>query len=216
MGLFLLTFKEVILMFRKRQLEEWITDSVSMLITFAAGVMCTLLLMGEPEPAQIVVTEYPPLVTGAVFEEEIQPQEIDLGFDILSDSGYETEDLVRMLSDDAHSGLLPYVDAIKKAEEEYGVNALYLTCKLGLESGWGKYETGTYNIAGWMNNDGTWRNFSSPEDCVMTVARNLATTYKDTVGTSLGAVCSRYSTNPEYSYVLMDIMEEMQYGYQML
>ena len=216
MGLFLLTFKEVILMFRKRQLEEWITDSVSMLITFAAGVMCTILLMGEPEPAQMVVIEYPPLVTGAVFEEEIQPQEIDLGFDILSDSGYETEDLIRMLSDDAHSGLLPYVDAIKKAEEEYGVNALYLTCKLGLESGWGKYETGTYNIAGWMNYDGTWRNFSSPEDCVMTVARNLATTYKDTVGTSLGAVCSRYSTNPEYSYVLMDIMEEMQYGYQML
>ena len=216
MGLFLLTFKEVILMFRKRQLEEWITDSVSMLITFAAGVMCTILLMGEPEPAQMVVIEYPPLVTGAVFEEEIQPQEIDLGFDILSDSGYETEDLIRMLSDDAHSGLLPYVDAIKKAEEEYVVNALYLTCKLGLESGWGKYETGTYNIAGWMNYDGTWRNFSSPEDCVMTVARNLATTYKDTVGTSLGAVCSRYSTNPEYSYVLMDIMEEMQYGYQML
>lgn len=216
MGLFLFIFKEVTLMFRKRQLEEWITDSVSMLITFAAGVMCTILLMGEPEPAQMVVIEYPPLVTGAVFEEEIQPQEIDLGFDILSDSGYETEDLIRMLSDDAHSGLLPYVDAIKKAEDEYGVNALYLTCKLGLESGWGKYETGTYNIAGWMNYDGTWRNFSSPEDCVMTVARNLATTYKDTVGTSLGAVCSRYSTNPEYSYVLMDIMEEMQYGYQML
>lgn len=215
MGLFLLTFKEVILMFRKRNIEEWLMDSFSMLLMFAAGVTCTLMIMENREVTPVVI-EYPPLVTGAVFEEEIQPQEIDLGFDILSDSGYETEDLVRMLSDDAHSGLLPYVDAIKKAEEEYGVNALYLTCKLGLESGWGKYETGTYNIAGWMNNDGTWHNFSSPEDCVMTVARNLATTYKDTVGTSLGAVCSRYSTNPEYSYVLMDIMEEMQYEYQVL
>lgn len=193
-----------------------IRKHVNELLAFAAGTFCAVLLMGNPEPAQTVVIEYPPLVTGAVFEEETQPQEIDLGFDILADSGYEIEDLVRMLSDDAHSGLLPYVDAIKRAEDEYGVNALYLTCKLGLESGWGKYETGTYNIAGWMNNDGTWRNFSSPEDCVMTVARNLATTYKDTVGTSLGAVCSRYSTNPEYSYVLMDIMEEMQYGYQML
>lgn len=215
MGLFLLTFKEVILMFRKRNIKERLMDSLSMLLMFAAGVTCTLMIMENREVAPVII-EYPPLVTGAVFEEEIQPQEIDLYFDILSDSGYETEDLVRMLSDDAHSGLLPYVDAIKRAEEEYGVNALYLTCKLGLESGWGKYETGTYNIAGWMNNDGTWRNFSSPEDCVMTVARNLATTYKDTVGTSLGAVCSRYSTNPEYSYVLMDIMEEMQYEYQVL
>lgn len=215
MGLFLLTFKEVILMFRKRNIKEWLMDSLSMLLMFAAGVTCTLMIMENREVTPVII-EYPPLVTGAVFEEEIQPQEIDLGFDILSDSGYEIEDLVRMLSDDAHSGLLPYVDAIKKAEEEYGVNALYLTCKLGLESGWGKYETGTYNIAGWTNNDGSFRNFSSPEDCVMTVARNLATTYKDTVGTSLGAVCSRYSTNPEYSYVLMDIMEEMQYEYQVL
>lgn len=202
-------------MFRKRNIEEWLMDSLSMLLMFAAGVTCTFMIMKNREVAPVII-EYPPLVTGAVFEEEIQPQEIDLGFDILSDSGYEIEDLVRMLSDDAHSGLLPYVDAIKKAEDEYGVNALYLTCKLGLESGWGKYETGTYNIAGWRNYNGSYRNFSSPEDCVMTVARNLATTYKDTVGTSLGAVCSRYSTNPEYSYVLMDIMEEMQYEYQVL
>ena len=202
-------------MFRKRYLNDVVREVTQMLIMFAAGMIfafgASSYQVNEP-----VIIEYPPLVTGAVFEEEIQPQEITLGFDILSESGYTTEDLIRMLSDDAHSGLLPYVDAIKKAEDEYGVNALYLTCKLGLESGWGKYETGTYNIAGWMNYDGTWRNFSSPEDCVMTVARNLATTYKDTVGTSLGAVCSRYSTNPEYSYVLMDIMEEMQYGYQML
>ena len=202
-------------MFRKRYLNDVVREVTQMLIMFAAGMIfafgASSYQVNEP-----VIIEYPPLVTGAVFEEKAEPQEITLGFDILSDSGYETEDLVRMLSDDAHSGLLPYVDAIKRAEDEYGVNALYLTCKLGLESGWGKYETGTYNIAGWMNYDGTWRNFSSPEDCVMTVARNLATTYKDTVGTSLGAVCSRYSTNPEYSYVLMDIMEEMQYGYQML
>ena len=202
-------------MFRKRYLNDVVREVTQMLIMFAAGMIfafgASSYQVNEP-----VIIEYPPLVTGAVFEEEIQPQEIDLGFDILSESGYTTEDLIRMLNDDAHSGLLPYVDAIKKAEDEYGVNALYLTCKLGLESGWGKYETGTYNIAGWMNHDGTWRNFSSPEDCVMTVARNLATTYKDTVGTSLGAVCSRYSTNPEYSYVLMDIMEEMQYEYQVL
>lgn len=202
-------------MFQKHYLNDVVREVTQMLIMFAAGMIFAF-GVSSYQVNKPVIIEYPPLVTGAVFEEEIQPQEIDLGFDILSDSGYETEDLVRMLSDDTHSGLLPYVDAIKKAEDEYGVNALYLTCKLGLESGWGKYETGTYNIAGWMNNDGTWRNFSSPEDCVMTVARNLATTYKDTVGTSLGAVCSRYSTNPEYSYVLMDIMEEMQYGYQML
>ena len=192
-----------------------IRKHVNELLAFAAGTFCAVLLMGNPEPDQTVVIEYPALVEGAVFE-EITTQEIDLGFDILSNSGYTREDLTRMLSDDAHSGLLPYVDAIKKAEKEYGVNALYLTCKLGLESGWGKYETGTYNIAGWMNNDGTWHNFSSPEDCVMTVAKALATTYKDTVGSSLGAVCNRYSTNPDYSYVLMGIMEEMQYEYQML
>lgn len=190
-------------------------------MTFSFGMLAAFMVQDaidafRPEPMPVIYN-YPPLVTGAVFDEvENEPQKIDLQFDILSDSGYTKSDLTRMLDSNTHRDLLPYVDAIIEAEETYGVNALYLTCKLGLESGWGKYECGTYNIAGWKNNDGSYRNFSSPEECVMTIAKSLSTTYKETVGSSLGAVCTRYSTNPNYSYTLMSIMEEMQHGYQML
>lgn len=139
--------------------------------------------------------------------EERIVQEIDANFDILVPSGLTSEELAKSIEGPSYDVMREYVDYFVEAEEIYGVNSFYLMCKLGLESGWGKYESGRNNIAGWRNYDGSYRDFSSVKECVMTVAKCLSTTYKDSVGSNIQNVCSRYSTNPSYTYALLDIME---------
>lgn len=143
-------------------------------------------------------------------KEIVEPQEISGEFDILTPCGYTKEELETALSSDSHKVMLPYVDALIEAEDTYGVNAFYLMCKLGLESGWGKYMAAENNIGGWTNNDGSYRSFDSVEDCILHIADRLSTTYKDDVGTSLSAVCGKYNPNPLYLDTLMQIMYERQ------
>ena len=38
-------------MFRKRNIEKWLMDSLSMLLMFAAGVACTFTIMKNRDPA---------------------------------------------------------------------------------------------------------------------------------------------------------------------
>lgn len=134
-------------------------------------------------------------------------QAIDINFDILVPSGLTSEELAKSIEGPSYDVMREYVDYFVEAEETYGVNSFYLMCKLGLESGWGKYESGENNIAGWRNYDGSYRDFSSVEECVMTVAKSLSTTYKDSVGSNIQDVCSLYCDNPSYTYALLDIME---------
>lgn len=135
-------------------------------------------------------------------------QEINADFNIMIKTGYTAEELSRTLTTSAHKAMKPYIDAIVKAERTYGVNALYLLCKLGLESGWGRYMAAKNNIAGWTNNDGSFRDFDSVEDCIMHVAKNISTTYKEVVGTRLADVCERYCPGSNYTETLIQIMTE--------
>lgn len=135
-------------------------------------------------------------------------QEIDSEFNIMIPTGYTAEELSRTLTTEAHKAMLPYIDAIVKAERTYGINALYLLCKLGLESGWGRYMAAKNNIAGWTNDDGSFRDFDTVEDCIMHVARNISTIYKEAVGTNLGDVCERYCPGTNYTETLIQIMTE--------
>ena len=138
----------------------------------------------------------------------INPQEINSAFDILTPCGYSKDELAYMLSSDSYKNLSPYIDTFILAEERYGVNAFYLICKCGLESGWGTYPSGENNIAGWRNDDGSYRDFSSVDDCILHVAENLSSVYKDKVGSELKAVCVRYSTSSDYSDRLLSIMAQ--------
>ena len=138
------------------------------------------------------------------------PQPINRDFDILTPSGYTADQLVAILSDDSHKEMVPYVDAILEAEKTYGVNALYLLCKLGLESGWGKYESGENNIGGWTNNKGGFKDFASVDECVMHIAKALSGSYKDAVGTRLEDVCKRYCPDEGYTELLLEIMTDME------
>ena len=141
-------------------------------------------------------------------KEENEKQDINLDFNILSKSGYTSEELKRSISTDTHKRMMPYVDIFIKAERQYGVNALYLMSKLGLESGWCRYKTGTNNIAGWTDGKGSYRNFDSVESCIMHVAYTLSTFYKQEVGTRLEDVCGLYCPDDGYVNAVMDIMNE--------
>ena len=146
-------------------------------------------------------------------EEDAEPtyhQAINRDFDILQPCGYTSEQLKSVLSDDAHKEMIPYVDSILEAERTHGVNALYLMCKLGIESGWGKYESGKNNIGGWTNNQGGFKDFNSVDECIMHIAKNLSTSYKEIVGTRLEDVCKRYCQDEGYTELLLEIMTDME------
>ncbi len=137
---------------------------------------------------------------------DIQPQEINEDFDILSPSGYDCEQLLYSIQDEYRYEMAENVPTILEAEEKYGVNALYLMCKLGLESGWAKYPSGENNLGGWTNADGSYMDFDSEEECIMHIAENLSTEYKEKSGTRLADVCARYCPSDGYSETLIDIM----------
>ena len=137
---------------------------------------------------------------------DIQPQEINEDFDILSSSGYDCEQLLYSVQDEYRYEMAKNVPTILEAEEKYGVNALYLMCKLGLESGWAKYHSGENNLGGWTNADGSYMDFDSEEECILHIAENLSTEYKEKSGTRLADVCERYCPGDGYSETLIDIM----------
>lgn len=139
---------------------------------------------------------------------QIDPQPISRDFDVFQPCGYSAEQLCYMLSDSAHQGLLPYVGTYLYAEETYGVNAFYLICKTGYESGWGKYRANTNNIGGWTNGTGGFMSFDSVDECILHIAEKLSTEYRDAVGNRLEDVCRRYCPTPGYTEMVMQIMRE--------
>lgn len=138
----------------------------------------------------------------------IEPQSINREFNVFTPCGYSEEELIHTLSDEYRYTLIPYVDTFLKAEEEYGVNAFYLICKCGLESGWGKYVAAENNIAGWSNSDGTYMSFDSVEDCIMHVSQNLSDRYRTYTDGSIGDICKLYCPNDDYTNILLGIMED--------
>ena len=182
---------------------------------FAAFIGCTLSILifnaMEPEPVivKVIIQDPERMNPEEVFpEERVEPQTIDREFDILQPCGYTADELALAVSDQYRSELLPYVDSFLEAEETYGVNAFYLLCKFGLESGWGKYMAAENNISGWTNADGSYRNFDSVDSCIMHVAKNLSTTYREAVGSKIDDVCARYCQNDGYLDTLLGIMRD--------
>lgn len=170
-------------------------------------VVVNVILKTSPDTDASVVIPYDEPSTS---EPKAEPQMITGDFDILSSCGYTKEQLVYALSDGGRETMIPYVDSLLKAEETYGVNAFYLMCKFGLESGWASCMSGANNIGGWTNYDGSYRDFSSVDDCIMYISRNLVSQYSTSVGTRLEDVCGLYSPNDQYLTTLMGIMSDRQ------
>lgn len=137
-----------------------------------------------------------------------QPQPINLEFDISKTNEYTTEQLKEMFRGPYYDKIRPYINTFIAAEQMYGINAFFLMCLTGLESGWFKYTSGENNIAGWMRNDGSFMDFGSIEECIMHVAAGIANNYIPRIGSNIGKVTYRYCYNEGYTQALLNIMCE--------
>ena len=137
-----------------------------------------------------------------------QPQPINWEFDISKTNEYTTEQLEEMFRGPYYDKIRPYINTFIAAEQMYGINAFFLMCLTGLESGWFKYTSGENNIAGWMRNDGSFMDFGSIEECIMHVAAGIANNYIPRIGSNIGKVTHRYCYNEGYTQALLNIMYE--------
>ena len=137
-----------------------------------------------------------------------QPQPINWEFDISKTNEYTTEQLEEMFRGPYYDKIRPYINTFIAAEQIYGINAFFLMCLTGLESGWFKYTSGENNIAGWMRNDGSFMDFGSIEECIMHVAAGIANNYIPRIGSNIGKVTHHYCYNEGYTQALLNIMYE--------
>ena len=137
-----------------------------------------------------------------------QPQPINWEFDISKTNEYTTEQLEEMFRGPYYDKIRPYINTFIAAEQMYGINAFFLMCLTGLESGWFKYTSGENNIAGWMRNDGSFMNFGSIEECIMHVAACIVNNYIPRIGSNIGKVTHHYCYNEGYTQALLNIMCE--------
>lgn len=137
-----------------------------------------------------------------------QPQTINWEFDISKTNEYTMEQLEEMFRGPYYDKIRPYINTFIAAEQMYGINAFFLICLTGLESGWFKYTSGENNIAGWMRNDGSFMDFGSIEECIMHVAAGIANNYIPRIGSNIGKVTYRYCYNEGYTQALLNIMCE--------
>lgn len=137
-----------------------------------------------------------------------QPQPINWEFDISKTNEYTMEQLEEMFRGPYYNKIRPYINTFIAAEQMYGINAFFLMCLTGLESGWFKYTSGENNIAGWMRNDGSFMDFGSIEECIMHVAAGIANNYIPRIGSNIGKVTHRYCYNEGYTQALLNIMCE--------
>lgn len=137
-----------------------------------------------------------------------QPQPINWEFDISKTNEYTMEQLWEMFRGPYYDKIRPYINTFIAAEQMYGINAFFLMCLTGLESGWFKYTSGENNVAGWMRNDGSFMDFGSIEECIMHVAAGIANNYIPRIGSNIGKVAYHYCYNEGYTQALLNIMCE--------
>ena len=209
---------------KKIQYKVWLIALLCLLLTYLTLMNWSISNSPKKYNKKSVMEDSPKEITSILHSDNvIKPesyyndtteyddnQNVDMNFDISKNCGYSKEDLERILSNDEHKNMKPYIDSFLKAEKKYGVNALFLICQFGLESGWGTYKAGVNNIAGWTDGKGAFKNFDSVDDCIMFVAYKLSTFYKDTVGTRLEDVCSLYCPTKGYAEKVIRIMKEQE------
>ena len=179
-------------------------------ITNAKKYDLEIVEVSEKKPEIIIADNVIPEIKEMELIEEpkIEPQAINRDFDIFKPSGYTYKELEAALQGSSYDALRPYINTFLEAEEKYGVNAFYLMCKLGFESGWGRYQCAPNNIAGWTDGKGGFKSFNSIEECILHVAYRLSDYYKNTVGHRLEDVCNMYCPSDEYVPTLLTIMQQ--------
>lgn len=110
-------------------------------------------------------------------------------------------------------GLKPYAKAFLQAEEETGVNAVFLAAVAALESGWGdsRIAQEKNNLFGWGGASG-YMAFESKEACISKVAERIKALYltpegKYFNGYTVQAVNERYNASWQWGKTVEQIME---------
>lgn len=116
------------------------------------------------EPSLLI---YEGVLPHVVVDNNESYEELDYD-DLLSPSNVSADELEAVVKYD----LKPLVDTFLEAENEYGVNAVYLIAISALESGWGRYQFYDNNIFGFGSKE-----FDSEEECIMYVAEFIRTHY---------------------------------------
>lgn len=82
--------------------------------------------------------------------------------------------------------------AIYRAEQEYGVNGIFLLGIISNESGWGTKLANTNNLGGITKKGGGFRAFNSVDECIMYMGRLLSNNYIHQGRTTVQAVGNKY------------------------
>ncbi|QST02960.1 glucosaminidase domain-containing protein (plasmid) [Pontibacillus sp. ALD_SL1] len=124
---------------------------------------------------------------------------------------------INILLKSSSSPLYSWGHSFKKAEEEYGINALYLMSHAALETGWGKSDIATdkNNLFGFKAYDWDPYNNAAPfanfEDSILYVAKYVKENYLTEGGIyyhgpHLKGMNTRYATDPLWSDKIASIM----------
>lgn len=94
---------------------------------------------------------------------------------LISSCGFTVDELKERL----RYPLSEYAECFIKAEEETGVNAVFLSAVAALESGWGKSNVAKNknNLYGWTTDSGSFMKFESKESCIMFIATKFKELY---------------------------------------
>ena len=122
--------------------------------------------------------------------------------DLTTSCGYSAEELSKGLSGE----IFYLAEEFSKAEEKYGVTALFLCAVAALESGWGRYCFRPNNIFGWSGKD-----FETKADCIDFVALKIAEHYlsedgKYYNGKTVSGVNTFYNGNGFWETKIAEIM----------
>lgn len=125
--------------------------------------------------------------------------------DLTQPSNVTYEDLCAV----SESGLIGLEQYFIDAEQQYGVNCVFLMSVAALESGWGTSLFRENNLFGFGQYD-----FTSKEECIYTVAEALSENYlaDDGIyycGKTINSVWTRYATSTTWGYKIQNIMYKL-------
>lgn len=132
---------------------------------------------------------------------------------VLSVSGLS----VAELEENTLAPLSQYAFYFIEAEQQTGVNAVFLASVAALESGWGTSDLAKdkNNLYGWTSNSGEMKSFNSVGQCILYVAENLKEHYltpngKYFNGYEVEDINKHYNGREEWAVAVTGIMKQVE------
>ena len=155
---------------------------MSKIFIICMAIMATVLCSGGSptcsEEIVPIVEDIEPIIESVPEEILVElpvvvEETIDTG--LLQKSNLTAEQLEEAL----YYRLADYAEVFIEAEEETGVNAIFLASVAALESGWGrsKVAKNKNNLYGWTTDTGDYKTFESHEECIKFIAHKFKELY---------------------------------------